>query len=196
MWERLSRIPQKNPFLFSVGLTTIKTGVVDYLVQRYVEKKDVVDWRRVRIFTTFGFCFSGMWQYWLFTKYMPMVVPGAAAFASKPIGEKLKDAVGLKGLVIQNFIENGVNNPFLFWPVFYTMKEHIEGGPLINGVRKYRKHWRDDLVSIWAVWVPAQFVNLAFSPLWLRVPFMAAVSAGWITFVSITRGGVEADEES
>lgn len=191
MLSRLVTFPKRHAFVFSVGITAIKTGGVDYLVQKYVEKKEKIDWRRVFIFGSFGFGFSGVWQYYLFVKIMPRVVPGAASFAAKPIAEKLKDTIGLRGLLIQNFIENGINNPFLFWPVFYTMKEYIEGGKLSNGIKKYKKHFKEDLYSIWALWIPAQFINLSFSPLWMRVPFMAVVSAGWICYVSLRRGEPE-----
>lgn len=54
---------------------------------------------------------------------------------------------------------------------------------------KYRANAWEDLRAIWSVWVPAQFINFAFSPMWLRVPFVAVVSSGWTAYVSFTRGG-------
>jgi len=174
-----------------VSLTTFKTGGVDLIVQKYVEKAEEIDWRRNFVFCAFGVSYLGAWQYLLFVKMIPKIVPGAASFAAKSIRDKLKDPVGLRGLVIQNFIENGINNPLLYFPIFYTLKEYIEGGKLENGIRKYRAHMWEDLSAIWSVWVPAQFINFAFSPMWFRVPFVACVSAGWTAYVSFVRGAKE-----
>jgi len=191
MFGRLRAIPARHPFMFAIGVTTVKTGTADLFVQKYVEKREEVDWRRNMVFLTFGVTYMGAWQYLLFVKIMPRLVPGAEAFAAKSIRDKLSDGAGLRGLVIQNFVENGINNPLLYFPIFYTIKEALEGGDLRDGVRKYRAHFWEDLTAIWSVWVPAQFINFAFSPLWFRVPFVAMVSAGWTAFVSFKRGNKE-----
>lgn len=183
--------PKRRPFIFGVSLTAFKTGAVDVLVQKYVEKKETIDTRRTFIFTTFGLTYLGAWQYLLFVKIMPRLVPGAATFATKSLREKLQDKQGLRGLLIQNFVENGINNPLLFFPIFYTLKEYMEGGPLQDGLTKYRLHWKEDLRNIWTLWIPAQFFNFAFSPMWFRVPFVACVSAFWTAFVSFKRGARE-----
>ena len=60
-----------------------------------------------------------------------------------------------------------------------------------NDRQKYKKNMKDDLVAIWKVWVPAQFINFAFCPLWLRVPYVACLSCFWTAFVSFTRGKKE-----
>jgi hypothetical protein len=51
-----------------------------------------------------------------------------------------------------------------------------------------RKNFHEDVPAILAVWVPAQFINFGFSPMWFRVPFVATVSAFWTGYVSLTRG--------
>ena len=120
---------------------------------------------------------------------MPRLVPAAEAFALSPIRDKLRNVAGLKGLFIQNFVENGINNPLLYFPIFYSIQELLAGGNVVDGLKKYQKNAWEDVTAIWAVWVPAQFINFAFSPLWFRVPFVACVSAGWTAYVSFTRGG-------
>ena len=194
MLRGIRSFPLRHPFAFAIGVTTVKTGAADLFVQTYVEKRrrlEDIDWRRNLVFLSFGVTYMGAWQYLLFVKIMPRLVPGAEAFAAKSIRDKLSDAQGLRGLVIQNFVENGINNPLLYFPIFYTIKEFLEGGDLRNGVKKYRAHFWEDLTAIWSVWVPAQFINFAFSPLWFRVPFVAMVSAGWTAFVSFKRGNKE-----
>lgn len=119
---------------------------------------------------------------------MPRIVPGAAQFAAKPLRDKLRDSIGMKGLFLQCFIENGINNPLLYFPIFYTIKQYLEGGKLSDGIVKYRDNLWEDVTAIWSLWIPAQLINFAFSPMWFRVPFVACVSLLWTGFVSMTRG--------
>jgi hypothetical protein len=189
----LLSFPRRRPFLFGVTVATFKAGAVDYCVQTFVEKREETDWRRVSVFTAFGFVFTGCWQYLLFVKVMPKICPNTVAFVEKPFREKLRDTKGLKELAIQNFAENGINNPFLFFPIFYTIQEFLykgwTEGRVMKGLKKYASNAHEDVPAIWALWIPAQFINFAFSPLWFRVPYIAAVSTAWTAFVSITRGG-------
>lgn len=179
---------EKHPFLFSVSLTAVKTVLVDLSVQKYVERRETIDWRRAGVFLSFGTIYLGAWQYALFSKIMPRVVPGAADFIKKGWRAKLKDREGLRGLGMQLFLENGINNPILYFPIFYSLQEVIDGGDVRDGIVKYRHNMKEDLIDIWRVWVPAQIFNFAFSPLWLRVPFVACVSTAWTAYVSFTRG--------
>ena len=188
MWSAARRIPIKHPFMFGVAFTGFKNAGCDILVQKVVEDAKELNLRRVAVFGVFGALFSGACQYCLFVKIAPKLCPGAEAFAVKPIREKLKDIPGLKQLLVQNFLENGLNNPILYYPIFYTVKEFIEGGPLSDGWKKYKMNMKEDVIAIWKVWIPAQFINFAFSPMWFRIPFVACVSAFWTGYVSITRG--------
>ena len=198
MAAALLSVPKRYPFVFGVSTATMKTGGVDLLVQKYVEKVDEIDWMRFSVFTAFGFCFAGVWQYTLFVKVMPRLCPGAKAFIDKPIREKIRDTQGLKELAIQNFAENGVNNPLLYFPIFYTIQEFrtkgFEEGRVSNALSKYVANAHEDVPAILSVWVPAQAFNFAFSPMWLRVPFVSVVSALWTVYVSIVRGAEITEE--
>lgn len=191
----LFALPKRYPFAFGVCVATIKTGTVDLLIQRYVEQRKEIDWKRTQAFTVFGCVFVGAWQYTLFVRVMPIICPNAEAFAAKPLREKMKDVRGLKDLALQNFVENGINNPLLFFPCFYTVQEFLtkgfEQGSVRNALSKYRANCHEDVPAIWALWVPAQFINFAFSPMWLRAPFVAAVSCVWTSYVSLTRGSTQ-----
>ena len=154
-----------------------------------------VDWTRVKVFTLFGFTFTGVWQYCLFVKICPRVCPGAEAFVAKPWREKLRDKQGLKELFIQNFAENGFNHPLVYFPLFYTIQEFMnkgwEDGRLRNGLSKYVENAHSDLPAIWTMWVPLQLINFGFSPMWFRIPFIATGSALWTGYVSFFRGSSE-----
>lgn len=49
-------------------------------------------------------------------------------------------------------------------------------------------------MAIWMLWVPAQIINFAFSPMWMRVPFVACVSVLWTSILSIRRGATHHGE--
>ena len=187
-------LPKRHPFLFGVSITGIKTAAMDVLVQT-VEKRDdkfkQYDLKRTFTFGVFGLLFNGAWQYALFVKMMPLVTPHAFTFAAKPIREKIRDIPGIKAVLLQNFVENGINNPILYFPCFYATSAYVDGidNYVQYGIERYKLNWKEDLRNIWSVWVPAQTINFAFSPAWFRVPFVAIVSCLWTGIVSITRGG-------
>mgnify|MGYP000871669743 CR=1 FL=1 len=190
-FSALRTLPMRRPFIFGVGLAGTKNGLCDILVQMTVEEKEMVDWTRTSVFVTFGLLFNGAWQYALFVKMMPRVCPNAVSFVAKPWRAKLKDTAGMKAVGVQCLIENGINNPLIYFPLFYTVQEYLAGGDWRNGISKYKQNAAEDLPAIWALWVPAQLFNFAFSPMWFRVPFVASVSAIWTSYVSYTRGDRE-----
>lgn len=199
MFASIRRIPVKHPFAFGVVFAGIKHCTADILVQKTVENKEEVDIRRATVFTAFGALFCGAWQYGLFVKLMPWLCPNAVSFAGKSIRAKLKDVPGMKQLAIQVFIENGINNPILYYPTFYSIKAFIEGHSAVEsipvGINKYRENLVEDVIAIWKVWVPAQFFNFAFSPMWFRVPFVACVSFMFTCYVSFKRGAPDDENE-
>ena len=52
----------RNPVLFSVGFGATKNVVADLLVQKHVEGRDTIDWRRVCAFASFGAVWVGAGQ--------------------------------------------------------------------------------------------------------------------------------------
>ena len=98
---RLTTVPARYPFYFGVGLSCVKTSFSDYLVQRVVERKEQIDWRRNAAFATFGFFYLGGVQYALYVKLFSRMFPTAGTFAIKPIREKLKDTKGMFNVAIQ-----------------------------------------------------------------------------------------------
>eukprot|EP00511_Aplanochytrium_stocchinoi_P007611 CAMPEP_0204850590 /NCGR_PEP_ID=MMETSP1347-20130617/8439_1 /ASSEMBLY_ACC=CAM_ASM_000690 /TAXON_ID=215587 /ORGANISM="Aplanochytrium stocchinoi, Strain GSBS06" /LENGTH=231 /DNA_ID=CAMNT_0051993673 /DNA_START=303 /DNA_END=998 /DNA_ORIENTATION=- len=200
----LARIPARHPFAFGVGFTVVKTAAADMVVQSFVEGKalEAIDYRRTAIFSSFGLVYLGAWQYFLYNKIMPRLCPNAPAFISKSFREKLADGPGKRDLAKQLFLENGINNPVLYFPTFYTLKEMMESNdPDVTrafpiGLAKYSDNFWEDFTSIMRVWMPVQLFNFSFSPMWFRVPLVAIVSFGFTCYVSVVRGkpAEEADQ--
>ena len=74
---------KRHPMIFGVSVTTAKTCSVDLFVQKYVEKKEVIDWRRNMTFGVFGMITLGVWQYYLYNKIFPIITPGTFKFAKR-----------------------------------------------------------------------------------------------------------------
>jgi hypothetical protein len=58
---------ERNPFLFQLGVATIKTSAADIMVQIVVDQRSIqdIDYKRNAIFVVFGFVYLGGFQYWL-----------------------------------------------------------------------------------------------------------------------------------
>ena len=145
---------------------------------------------------------TGGVQYALYVPIFGRLCPGAAAFAAKPLAEKLADRAGLRAVAAQVLLDQCLHHPFLYFPTFYATRELIEHGPSWNSLRaalsKYRANAQEDLVALWKVWVPVTLVNFAFSPMWLRIPVVATTSLAWTAILSAMRGSsseVEANPE-
>ena len=76
------------------------------------------------------------------------------------------------------------SHPFIYFPTFYTVKSLVERQPhpLEHAYNKWRNEIWDSCKALWTLWVPAQVINFAFVPRYLRVPFGASTLAAFIFF--------------
>lgn len=74
------------------------------------------------------------------------------------------------------------SHPFMYFPTFYTVKSLVERQPhpLEHAYNKWRNEIWDSCKALWTLWVPAQVINFAFVPRYLRVPFGASALAAFI----------------
>eukprot|EP00405_Crypthecodinium_cohnii_P040067 CAMPEP_0206553902 /NCGR_PEP_ID=MMETSP0325_2-20121206/16882_1 /ASSEMBLY_ACC=CAM_ASM_000347 /TAXON_ID=2866 /ORGANISM="Crypthecodinium cohnii, Strain Seligo" /LENGTH=210 /DNA_ID=CAMNT_0054053915 /DNA_START=325 /DNA_END=954 /DNA_ORIENTATION=+ len=195
--NRASTLASRHALAFGAGLSCVKTGGSDYVTQRFVEGKspDQVDRKRNLVFLTWGLLYLGGVQYWLYSRvFAKHLFPSAAAFVSKPLRAKLADTAGQKVVAQQVFLDQMIHHPFFFFPAFYQVKELIEGGRPELGWAKYKKNFFEDVTTLWSIWVPAQIFNMAFCPIWARIPFVALVSSGYTCIISYMRGSAEVHE--
>ena len=70
----------------------------------------------------------------------------------------------------------------MYFPTFYTVKSLVERQPhpLEHAYNKWRNEIWDSCKALWMLWVPAQVINFAFVPRYLRVPFGASALAAFI----------------
>lgn len=204
MTSTLWRLGKRHPVLFGMAITGAKTSTADVIAQVVIQQRAISDinWRRNAVFGLFGTCYLGCFAYFLYVPCFKAWFPRTATFASLPLRQKLRDRAGLRQLGGQLAIDQFLHIPLLYYPVFYVLKEGVETGTVSTmtartGLRKYAANAVPDNIAQWCLWIPAQAVNFAICPMWLRVPFVAGVSFCWTIYLSLTRGDPDnIDDES
>jgi hypothetical protein len=125
LWHRLKQIPATYPFVFGVILSGCKTSFSDWLVQKVIEQKEQIDWKRNGAFALFGFVYLGGVQYMLYVPIFSRLFPTAATFAAKSIRDKVKDFRGMLSLFGQVFVDQCIHHPLLYFPAFYCTRELV-----------------------------------------------------------------------
>jgi len=191
VWSKVTSVPAKYPFAFGVIFSGFKTSFSDLLVQKVVERREEVDWKRNAAFAAFGFFYLGGVQYAIYVPFFSRLFPGAASFAAKPIREKIKDARGIFNLGAQVFLDQCVHHPLMYFPAFYCTRELVmsEKPDVRKALASYQANMSEDLAALWKVWLPATAINFAFMPMYARIPFVAGVSLLWTCILSTMRGG-------
>ena len=194
MLSRISNIPRRHPLAFGIGLSAIKTSAADAMAQLWIEKRDQLDRRRTFVFGAWGALYLGGVQYFVYVHLFSRVLfPSAATFVAKPLSERLRDRVGQVVVLKQVALDQFIHHPFILFPAFYCVKEFIEGGALgfsqcELALNKYQQNFREDCMVCWRTWVPTFLINFSVCPIWARVPFVAVVSLGYMTYWSFLRG--------
>jgi predicted amino acid-binding ACT domain protein len=190
-WQRVSSTPAKYPFAFGVLFSGVKTSAADVLVQKVVERKERIDWKRNSAFAAFGFVYLGAVQYAIYVPLFGRLFPSAASFVAKSIRDKVKDVRGMFQLGGQVVLDQFVHHPFMYFPAFYMTKEAVMSSQpdLLRALNDYKRNMKEDLLALWKIWVPATLVNFSFMPMYMRIPFVAGVSLLWTCILSTMRGG-------
>lgn len=165
-----------RPIAASIAITASKAAAADLMVQTVLEQRHEVDWRRTSTFLIFGGCYQGCFQYFIFNNLFERLFPGRAMIAT----------------VQKILAANLVADPIFFFPTFYTLKEALATSTLRpqtvrNALSKYYDNCLIDWRNTWATWLPGHVITFAL-PTHLRMPWIAAVSFGYVSLLSWTRG--------
>ena len=68
----------KYPWPSGIIITTGKTSLADIFVQKVIEQKEEIDWRRNSVFALFGFAYLGCFQYVLYNRVYWKIFPTAS----------------------------------------------------------------------------------------------------------------------
>ena len=195
-------IAKEHPFLFQLGVATVKTSGADLMAQVVAERKslDEVDWKRNGIFVVFGFAYLGGFQYYLMVNKYRQWFPTMDRFAKLSFAEKLKDTAGILDAAKMVLFDVTVHLPLMYFPTYYAVKEFVGGSSwspidwFRNGVTKYANNAKDDLTAMIKLWGPSDCIQFVL-PIHIRLPFRHIVSFFWTAYVSFTRGAIDPEEE-
>jgi len=148
-------------------------------------------------FSVFGFLYIGLVQWFLYITVLTWLFPDAMVFANSPMQVKLTDGVGQLNVLGQVLVDNLVFCALVYFPVFYTLKELMQGGGSMRsrvqtGVGKYVTNFVSDNLASLALWVPADIFIFA-APMFLRMPLEHATSFFWTMFMSACRGAMSSE---
>lgn len=173
------------PFVTTSIVATSVAGFADLIQQRYIEHKDWnnLDFKRLQLFTMFGLIIHGWQEYLFVNKFYFWMFPG----------NTLKS--NLKKIAFDAFI-----GPIIYFPEFYFFKESMLTGKwnydsFSNGLQHYKIHYKNDLLSIFTLWLPTLFVAITFVPMHLRVPFLILFDFCWLSGLSYFKGDFAIDHE-
>jgi protein Mpv17 len=182
MWpfDVLNNNVRKHPVAYSVAITGIKAGLADLLVQVYGSAKERVSARRLATFVLTGAVYQGLFQYWLFNVVFVSWFPGDTLRAT---AQKVLAA-------------NLLADPLCFFPFFYILNEALSRAPgqvfrvatVSAALGKYYQNCLFDWRNSWCIWLPGHAVTYGVMPPHLRMPWIATVSFGYISLLSLTRG--------
>jgi len=201
--QQLLTFPKRRPYAFNVMVATFKTALADYLVQKFIERKEKIDWKRNAVFVAFGGLYLGMFQWFIYVTCFARLCPNAIKFANMSWKEKMAFKPGQIDLAKQIFLDNFVHYTFIYFPVFYVFKESIQGGDknrsatdiISTGFKKYLTNFWPDNINIWALWIPGDAIIYAV-PIWMRLPMNHALSLLWTMILSFMRGDEIPDKAS
>lgn len=193
----LSALGRRYPFAFQLVICTAKTAACDLLVQKYVEGKDKIDWRRNAVFVAFGSVYLGGFQYVLYSKWFPRLFPYAKYWSELPLRVKVKDVKGIVTMFQQIAVDLLVHNPFVYMPTFYVFKalvkteEGVTTSPLniaSSALTSYKQNFIKDNLAMGAVAGVGDIFAFG-APMWLRLPLNHVASFVWVCVLSAMRGG-------
>jgi len=194
-----------RPYTSNLVLALVKAFTADAVVQAIERKAQGtsvgLDLRRAFLFTLFGFLYAGVLEWILYMDIFSRLCPNMIRFANEPWDVKRSDVAGLHDLMKQVMFDNFVFYAFLYIPLFYVLKEIVQGsaeGPRIKwdvfrkAFCRYQRNAFADLCAIWAFGIPGDILVFA-TPMWLRMPTSHLEGLLWTVIYSWLRGA-EHDE--
>jgi len=203
--EEVLTLPERRPYVFNLFFASFTKFVGDVIVQlceNTYKGRQGIDWRRTSVFVAHGFFYVGMVEWFIYVNFFIWLCPSAVQFANEPLEAMLMDRPGQIDFVKQVAFDNFVHYTFLYFPVFYLIKEFVQGpdaftprcGLFPSALRRYSKTFWTDNLCCWAYWIPGDTIALAV-PMWLRLPTHHIIGFMWTLFLSFMRGARDGGEE-
>lgn len=165
LWPTYLRLLERAPLFTKAWTAGLLNGLGDAVSQKFVEKNDDLDFKRLGIFTLLGSVLVG---------------PGLHFWYSF-IGRTVT-ATGTAGAVIRLALDQLLWAP-VFISTFLASLLTLEGkGHEVKS--KLKNDLKPTVIANWKLWVPAQFINFRLVPPHLQVAFSNVIAVGWNTYLS------------
>ena len=166
---------KKFPFLFATIYSGVKNSTADIIVQKYIEKKDKLNYLRLATFTAFSVCYGGAGQFIMLNKIMPRIFPGLLN------GNK---TAACKALVFDQVI----HFPLIYMPTFYFFNQfNYKNFSFKNIQDNWRKNIINDMFVQGIIFIPVQAFNFTENPPHLRIPLLTSVGFIYAIILSSMR---------
>ncbi|KAA6422462.1 MAG: Peroxisomal membrane MPV17 and related s (ISS) [Trebouxia sp. A1-2] len=170
LWPTYLRLLERSPLFTKAWTAGLLNGLGDAVSQKFVEKNDNFDFKRLGIFTLLGSVLVG---------------PGLHFWYSF-IGRTVT-ATGTAGKLPTCAVIRLALDQLLWAPVFISTflasLLTLEGkGHEVKS--KLKNDLKPTVIANWKLWVPAQFINFRLVPPHLQVAFSNVIAVGWNTYLS------------
>jgi len=114
------------------------------------------------------------------------------------------DSLQLSGVLDQSMLAaiecTAVNQlvivPVVYYPLFFAITGAVQGLDRSQSLDRVRKQFVPLTIRNWKFWIPSQFVQFAYLPLELQVPFTCVMGLAWNIILSAAAGSArEPDAE-
>ncbi|KAJ3200300.1 hypothetical protein HDU83_003374 [Entophlyctis luteolus] len=147
----------------------------------------VLDWRRVAVMATYGFCIAGPlytgWYRLLDRTVEPVVKRVLTSAGHTAISKhRMVWSVTLAKVAADNFV---FEPPYL--SLFFLSTHVMSGASVADAVRHLRADFAPTYVTDVSVWTPIQLVNFRFVPVHFQPLFVNVFNVGWNAFLSFVK---------
>jgi len=166
-WMAYNGALEKQPILTKALTSLVGFALGDFLAQKFIDKKDKIDWKRFGRMASFGLLFHGPTGHF-FYGFLDSKIPGTAALT----------------VATKVFIDQIIWNP-IFGCMFFGYMGAAEGlGPSAIKTR-IEKNLFDSVKGSWTVWPIAHAINFRFIPTSQRLLYINSIQIGYNMFLSV-----------
>lgn len=167
LWKGYNQLLKDQP-LFTKALTSfVGFSAGDFLAQKFIDKKDTIDLKRLLKLASFGFLVHGPTGHY-FYGFLDGQMPGTSALT---VASKVA-------------IDQLIWNP-IFGTMFFGWLGLMEGQDFDGIKNRIQKDLMASVKGSWTVWPIAHAINFRFIPNSQRLLYINTVQIGYNCFLSI-----------
>lgn len=176
-YDSYERSMQTHPLTTNMA-SALGLGIMgDVLCQKVVERKEVFDFNRCCVFSSFCCLYQGNICYNVYSKVYPWLFPGITNLSAYALRATLAD--------------NLVHVPFSYIPCFFVWMNMLQGGTWKSTLEAMENEYATTVMYCVALWLPIQFINFRYVPKDMQTLFVCTVCLFWNVVLDYVAGGTE-----